>query len=91
MSKGVLIPQSRFTMIQAGSRVRFSKVPEWVASLPEESRRVFEFCLGRVYVVEEVDEQGLFVLDVSGDVDQRFGGCRNDIRVEVEFLDELPR
>jgi len=64
-------------------------MPEWVGTLPEESRRVFEFCLGRIYTVEEVDEQGLFVLDVSGDIDQRFGGFRNDIRVEAEFLEEV--
>ena len=77
-------------MIQAGSRVRFLRMPDWVGALPAESRRVFEFCLGRIYTVEEVDEQGLFVLDVSGDIDRRFGGCRNDIRVEPEFLEELP-
>ena len=65
-------------------------MPEWVGSLPEESRRVFEFCVGRIYTVEEVDELGLFVLDVSGDIDWRFGGCRNDIRVEAEFLEEVP-
>ena len=77
------------TMIQPGSTVRFLRMPEWVASLPEESRRVFEFCLGRVYQVGVVDEQGLFVLNVSGDVDQRFGGFRNDIRLEAEFLEEM--
>jgi hypothetical protein len=25
-----------------------------------------------------------------GDIDQRFGGFRNDIRVEAEFLEEVP-
>jgi hypothetical protein len=64
-------------------------MPEWVGSLPEESRRVFEFCLGRLYRVEKVDEHGLFVLDVSGNVDRRFGGFRNDIRLEAEFLEEI--
>ena len=77
-------------MIQAGSRVRFSRMPEWVRSLPERSRRVFEFCLRRTYTVEEVDEQGLFVLDVSGDIDERFGGFRNDIRVDAKSLLPLP-
>ena len=76
-------------MIQAGSTVRFSRMPEWVQTLPEESRRVFEYCLGRAYPVEGVDEHGHFILDVSGDVDQRFGGSRNDIRLEAEFLEEL--
>ncbi len=82
-------PSRRRIMIRAGSRVRFSRMPEWVGSLPEESRRVFEFCLGRVYRVKDVDEHGLCVLDVSADVDQRFGGVGNDVRLEAEFLEEL--
>lgn len=77
-------------MIEAGSMVRFVKMPEWVSGLAPESKRVFEFCLGRVYRVEEIDEQGLFVLDVSGDIDRRFGGFRNDIRLERQFLEEVP-
>jgi len=76
-------------MIQPGSTVRFARMPEWVAQLPDECRRVFEFCLGRTYRIEEIDTQGLFVLDVSADTDERFGGFRNDIRLEAEFLEEV--
>ena len=76
-------------MIQAGSIVRFAKMPDWVTQLPEESRRIFEFCLGRTYRIEEIDPQGLFVLDVHADVDQQFGGFMNDIRLEAEFLEEV--
>ena len=76
-------------MIKPGSTVRFARMPDWVAELPDESRRVFEFCLGRTYRIEEIDEHGLFVLDVSADIDQRFGGFMNDIRLEAEFLDEV--
>ena len=76
-------------MIKPGSKVRFVRMPEWVAELPEESRRVFEFCLGRTYRVEEIDMHGLFVLDVSADIDQRFGGFMNDIRLEPEYLEEV--
>jgi hypothetical protein len=76
-------------MIRPGSRVRFAKMPEWVPDLPDESRRVFDFCFGRTYRVEEIDTRGLFVLDVSTDIDERFGGFRNDIRLEAEFLDEV--
>jgi len=50
---------------------------------------LFEFCLGRSYRVEDVDEHGHFILDVSADIDQRFGGSQNDIRIEAEFLEEL--
>lgn len=76
-------------MIQPGSTVRFAKMPEWVAKLADESRRVFEFCFGRTYRVREIDGQGLFVLDVSADIDHRFGGFMNDIRLEAEFLEEV--
>ncbi|MGB3292076.1 MAG: hypothetical protein WBB01_03670 [Phormidesmis sp.] len=64
-------------------------MPDWVANLPDESRRVFESCFGRTYRIEEIDVQGLFVLDVSADADEQFGGFMNDIRLEAEFLDEL--
>jgi hypothetical protein len=64
-------------------------MPEWVVTLPEASQRVFRLCLGRVYHVEEIDEQGLCVLDVSADVDHRFGGTHNDIRLEPQFLVEV--
>lgn len=64
-------------------------MPDWVAQLPVESRRVFEFCLGRMYRIEEIDSQGSFVLDVSADIDHRFGGFMNDIRLEEEFLEEV--
>ncbi len=78
-----------FTMIQSGSTVRFAKMPPWVAKLPDDSRRVFEFCFGRTFRIVEVDRQGLFVLDVSAEIDERFGGFMNDIRLEVEFLEEI--
>ena len=76
-------------MITVGSTVRFARLPQWVAQLPDESRRVFLFCLGRSYRVAEVDQHGHFVLDVSGDIDQRFRGFANDIRLEAEFLEEV--
>ena len=76
-------------MIERGSTVRFARLPDWVASLPDESRRVFEFCLGRTYRIDDIDKEGLFVLDVSRDIDHRFGGFMNDIRVEAQFLEEV--
>jgi hypothetical protein len=50
---------------------------------------VFQFCLGRIYRVAEIDKHGLFGLDVSADIDRRFGGCLNDLRLEAEFLEEV--
>jgi hypothetical protein len=57
-----------------------------VSTLPAESQRVFAFCVGRRYRVDKIDEHGHLVLDVSVDVDARFGGCMNDIRVEPEYV-----
>jgi hypothetical protein len=75
-------------MIKAGSIVTLITLPPGIETLPEESLRVFRFCLGRSYRVQEIDVHGLAVLDVSLDIDHRFGGYLNDIRVELEFLQE---
>jgi hypothetical protein len=64
-------------------------MPEWVARLPQESRRMFEICLGRRHRVAEIDEHGHFAWDVGADVDDRFVGCANDLRLEAEFLEEI--
>ena len=74
-------------MIRAGDRVQFKALPPGVAALPPESQAVFAYCLGRTYRVTEIDGQGLFVLDVSPDIDPLFGGYKNDIRVEAECLE----
>ncbi len=76
-------------MIGVGSYVEFAVMPSWVTELPEESQQVFRFCLGRIYRVCEIDRNGLFVLDVGADIDHRFGGFMNDIRLEAEYLCEV--
>ena len=73
-------------MIKPGHRVVLAKLPPWVDKLPEESRKVFEHCVGRVFRVDEIDERGLLVLDVSTEVDGLIGGYMNDIRVEPEYV-----
>ena len=73
-------------MPKAGDLVRLETLPPWVLDLPEESQRVFRVCVGHTYRVEEIDKDGLLVLDVSQEIDARFGGFMNDIRVEPEFV-----
>jgi hypothetical protein len=73
-------------MLKIGSQVTFAVLPPWVSELPAESQRVYAFCLGRTYRIVKIDEQGLFVLDVSPEVDHRFGGYQNDIRLEGDWL-----
>lgn len=75
-------------MIKVGDTVKFKVLPPWVDELPEESRRAFKFCCGRFYRVSEIDPKGLFVLDVSKDIDDRFSGFMNDIRLEEQYLEE---
>lgn len=69
-----------------GDRVLLAEIPPWVAGLPEESAGVYRFCLGRSYLVSEIDEHGHLVLDVSADIDARYGGSFNDIRVEPAYV-----
>lgn len=73
-------------MPSVGDHVRLIELPGWVDHLPEESQRVFRFCVGRVYPVVEIDDNDLYVLDVSTDIDSRFGGYMNDIRVERRYI-----
>ena len=76
-------------MVRPGDWVRLAALPPGVDTLPPESQAVFRFCLGRTYCVIEIDSQELFVLDVSADIDPRFGGYMNDIRVEEEYLEVI--
>jgi hypothetical protein len=73
-------------MPKPGDRVLLVTLPEWVDKLPPESQAVFRFCVGRIYRVSEISPEGEIVLDVSTDVDARFGGVMNDIRVEPEYV-----
>lgn len=74
-------------MITVGDTITLMRRPPWVDQLPPESRQVFDHCVGRSYRVTEIDSNGLLLLDVSHDVDHRFGGFMNDIRVEQEFVE----
>jgi hypothetical protein len=79
-------------MVQVGDLVRLKALPagfdQWQSGRMTE---VFRCCLGRVYRVDEIDAQGLFVLDVSADIDSLFGDFMNDIRVEEECLEVIVR
>jgi hypothetical protein len=67
-----------------GDRFVLKVLPPWVGQLPQESQDVFAFRVG------PIDRNGLLVLDVSVQVDRRFGGYGNDIRVEPEFVSNRP-
>jgi hypothetical protein len=69
-----------------GSNVILSMLPAWVAGLPDESQRLFRRCAGLPLQVDEIDINGLVVLDASK-LDSEVGGQFNDIRVEAELLE----
>ena len=73
-----------------GDRVALVTLPPWVWGLREPGADVFRACLGRTYEVTEIDEHGHFVFDVSADVDARYGGSHDDIRVEPRFVRHAP-
>ncbi len=68
-----------------GSHVILSVLPDWVAGLPEDSQHLFRRCVGHPLPVDEIDCNGLVVLDASK-FDSEVGGQFNDIRVEAELL-----
>lgn len=70
-----------------GERVRLRDLPPWVVELPEESQAVFRSCIGSVFLIEEIDANGLLVLDVSAVAVSRFGGSLHDIRVEPTWVE----
>lgn len=72
-------------MLRPDDKVRLAALPDFVARLPAESRRVFAACVGQVFAIEAI-EGGLLVLDVSELIDPRFGGYKNDIRVEPRWV-----
>jgi hypothetical protein len=77
--------------MQTGDYAVLNELPDWVEQLPEESQRVFRLCVGRTYPVIEVDMNGLYILDVSADIDERFGGFMNTVMVEQCYLTKVQR
>ena len=73
-------------MIKTGDKVRFKIMPDWVETLPKESRQIFQACLGKIFPVVEVDQNKMIVLDVSKHIDPMFGDFQNDIRLEPKYL-----
>lgn len=69
-----------------GDRVVLVSLPKGLDRLPADTQRAFQVCLNRHYAVIDITEDGLYVLDVSKDVDPIIGGKYNDIRVEEEHL-----
>lgn len=60
------------------------RLPSWLPQLPETSQVLFSACLGKVFAVEEVEQDGVLVLDVSRVGVPLLGGTRHIIMVDPE-------
>jgi hypothetical protein len=67
-------------------------MPPQASSSAEETRRILRFAVGRTFRVTEPGSHGLVGLDVSPDVDRKFGGFMHEIWVEEEHVEpDVPR
>jgi hypothetical protein len=73
-----------------GERVRLARRPAWADRMPPETQRIIDHCVGKTFRIDDIAPGDLYVLDVSVEVDARFGGFANDLRVEAEYLEPVP-
>lgn len=67
-------------------------MPPSAAGTPEDTRSILRFSVGKTFRVTETTKDGLVGLDVSPDVDHKFGGFMHEIWVEPEHLEaDVPR
>jgi hypothetical protein len=64
-------------------------VPRELEGAPEETRRVFELCVGQEFTVIGFDNFGHAELNVGELVDRVVGGFDNTIWVEPEYLEKV--
>jgi len=72
--------------MKAGDKVRLLRPFKGIERMPSRTRDIFDHCLDKIFEVTEVTRDGLLVLDVSAEVDAKFGGFKNDLRVEPECV-----
>ena len=77
--------------ISEGDEVLFAVYPDWVSSLPEDSRRVFKKCFGKVFRVAEIHKNGLYELCVADLIDPLYGGYKNSIYLEKIYLKKIEK
>jgi hypothetical protein len=73
---------------RTGDRVRLRALPPWVSELPAESQAAFRAAIGRPVLVREIDSNGLLVLELGRELDEKLGGSFNDIRVEAGWVEK---
>lgn len=69
--------------------MRLVRTPPELSDVPEETRRVFELCVGVDVTVESFYSYGFAELEVSETVNKVVGGFLNSIWVELEYLEKI--
>ncbi len=62
--------------------VRLIGVPSWLDQLPEESKRLYLACMGKEFLVKEVEPDGVLVIDVSAVGVPLLGASRHILMVD---------
>lgn len=73
-----------------GDWVRLIRRPAWAEGMQLQVQQVIDACVGGAFRIDDVapGPQGeLYVLLLGEDIDARFGGFMNDLRVEAEYLE----
>jgi hypothetical protein len=70
-----------------GDRVRLARRPAWTDQMPLRTQQVIDHCIGKTFRIDELAPGDLYVLDVSDEIDARFGGYLNDLRIEAAYLE----
>ncbi len=79
-------------MLQPGDHVRMTAIPPDVLQyMPEETREVFQRCLGKAFTVRNIDEHGHLELWVKNGRDRKRIVGADIIWVEPEYVAVVER
>ena len=76
---------------QPGDRVRMTAIPPDVWYTTEETRDVFRRCLGKLFIVRDIDEHGHLELWVKDGRDRKRMVGADIIWVEPEYVEVVER
>jgi hypothetical protein len=77
-------------IFQIGEYVVFKKTPPHVFVGGNETKHIFQLCVGRIMRIEDITDQGLLALARGPDIHDEVGGFMNSIYVEPEFVSPPP-
>jgi hypothetical protein len=78
-------------MPQIGARVRMTTIPPGMERTSEETRYVFQRCLGKLFTVRDIDEYGHLELWVKDGRDRKRIVGADIIWIEPEYVEVVER